>query len=126
MEWLGHLIQSAILTVIWSPISLSHFGPAISHSFFVDDLVIFNKADLKHARVLKDTLDMFCGFSGHKINALKTNIFFSKGVEDSIADTISSLFGFQQTENLKHYLGVPLFHQRVMNSTLQFVVEKVH
>lgn len=43
-------------------------------------------------------------------------------MEDFIADLISSLFGFQKVHNL----GVLLFHQRVINSTLSFVVEKVH
>lgn len=46
---------------------------------------------MEHARVLKDTLDTFCEFSSHKINAMKINIFF-KGVEDSMVNRVSSLF----------------------------------
>ncbi|KAH1130005.1 hypothetical protein J1N35_001383, partial [Gossypium stocksii] len=82
-------------------------------------------ANLKHCKILKDILDRFCSFFGYKINARNTNIFFSKGVDESSAVTISTLLGFQRVNNLRYYLGVPLLHQRVTSSTLQFVVEKV-
>ncbi|KAH1045760.1 hypothetical protein J1N35_036544 [Gossypium stocksii] len=104
MEWLGHLIKSAISK---------------------DDLVIFSKADIRHCEVLKTFLEDFCALSGHRINAKKTNIFFSKGVDDNMVNSISTVFGFQSVHNLGYYLGVLLFHQRVTSSTLQFVVEKV-
>ncbi|KAH1131016.1 hypothetical protein J1N35_002394 [Gossypium stocksii] len=125
MEWLGQLIKSAISEGKWNPIQLSRNEPTISYLFFADDLVIFSKADTKHCGVLKTILDDFCTIPGHKINARKTNIFFSKGVDDNIVNSISSAFGFQRVYSLGHYLGVPLFHQRVTSSTLQFVVEKV-
>lgn len=52
-------------------------------------------------------------------------MFFFKGVEESMALALSSLLGFQKVQDLGHYLGVPGFHQRVINSTMHFVVEKV-
>ncbi|KAA3485398.1 Retrovirus-related Pol polyprotein LINE-1 [Gossypium australe] len=117
--------NSAILEGKWSPICLSRSGPPISHLFFADDLVIFSKADAKHCKLIKAVLDSFCDFFGHKINSRKTNIFFSKGVDEMVADSISFWFGFQKVQNLGCYLGVPLFHKRVTNSTMHFVVEKV-
>lgn len=95
------------------------------HLFFVDYLVIFSKADLKYDMLLKEMLENIFEFFGHKINVRKTNIFFSKGVEESMADMINSLHGFQRVQNLGHFLAVPLFHQKVTNSTMYFVVEKV-
>lgn len=80
---------------------------------------------MEHVRVIKDILRRFCEVSGHKINGRKTNVFFSKGVQESVTASISSLFSFQRVEDLGHYLGVPFFHQRVTNNTMQFVVEKV-
>ncbi|KAH1064537.1 hypothetical protein J1N35_029524 [Gossypium stocksii] len=47
------------------------------------------------------------------------------GVDTMVVDSISSLFGFQKVQNLGHYLGDPLFHKRVTNSTMHFVIEKV-
>ncbi|MBA0733991.1 hypothetical protein Gogos_017945 [Gossypium gossypioides] len=46
-------------------------------------------------------------------------------MKESVADLISFLFGFQKVQNFGHYLRIPLFHQRVTNSTMYFVVEKV-
>ncbi|KAH1091495.1 hypothetical protein J1N35_018752 [Gossypium stocksii] len=125
MGWLGQAIHSAISEGQWKPIHLSQFGPPISYLFFADDLVIFSKADMIHSRLIKDILGRFCDFSGHRINARKTNIFFAKGMDETVAESISSLFGIQKVQNLGHYLGVPLFHQRVTNGTMQFIVEKV-
>ncbi|KAH1081557.1 hypothetical protein J1N35_021318 [Gossypium stocksii] len=125
MEWLGHMIKSTISGGIWDPIRLSRDGLSISHLFFIDDLVIFSRADPKHCSLLKRILDRFCSFSGHKINIRKTSIFFSKGVDESSMDLISRFFGFQRVHNLGQYLGVSILHQRVTSSTLKFVVEKV-
>ncbi|KAA3460795.1 reverse transcriptase [Gossypium australe] len=125
MEWLAHLINSEINTGKWQPIKLSRSGPALSHLFFADDLVIFCNAEMDQARLLKETLRHFCDLSVHKINARKSHIFFSKGVDTSLSDQISQLYGFQKVLNLGNYLGVPLLHDRVTKSTLNFVIEKV-
>ncbi|KAH1030724.1 hypothetical protein J1N35_042898 [Gossypium stocksii] len=49
----------------------------------------------------------------------------SEGVDATVADSISYSFGFQEVQNIGHYFGVPLFHKRVTNNTMHFVVEKV-
>lgn len=38
---------------------------------------------------------------------------------------IGSVLGFQQTDDLGVYLGAPLFHFRVKQSTFQFIIDKV-
>lgn len=40
-------------------------------------------------------------------------------------ENICNILGFQRVQNLEKYLGVPLFHNRVIISTLRFVVYKV-
>lgn len=80
IEWLGHHIRSTIASREWSPIKLSTSGPALSHLFFVDDLVIFSKVNIKHGTLLKNIIAQFYKFSGHCVNARKTNIFFQKGL----------------------------------------------
>ncbi|KAH1074174.1 hypothetical protein J1N35_026502 [Gossypium stocksii] len=57
--------------------------------------------------------------------------FFASGVgaslvDKELSDQISEVQGFQKVQNFGSYLGVPLFHEQVTNSTLSFVVEKVH
>ncbi|KAA3466982.1 reverse transcriptase [Gossypium australe] len=84
-------------------------------------LVIEIGAEMDQAKLLKDILRRSCDFSGHKISARKSNMFFSKNVDVNI----SQLFGFQKVLNLGNYLGVPLLHDRVTKSTLDFVIGKV-
>ncbi|MBA0873317.1 hypothetical protein Goshw_000773, partial [Gossypium schwendimanii] len=125
IEWLGHSINLALSRGIWNPICISRSRPPLSHLLFGDDIVIFYKADAKHCKLLKEILHGFFELSVHKDNPRKTNIFFSKGVEEYVSSMLSNMLGFQKVHDLGHYLGVSLFHQRVTNSTMYFVVEKV-
>lgn len=51
--------------------------------------------------------------------------FFSSAVGEDLGRMISDMLGFQIVENFGYYLGVPLFHEKFIKSTLRFVVEKV-
>ncbi|KAK5771808.1 hypothetical protein PVK06_048052 [Gossypium arboreum] len=99
MEWLGHRFHSSISVKEW--------------------------ADVVHSDFLMKFLSNFCEISGHKVNARKTNVFFSKGVSTSSRSEINDILGFQEVDDLGHYLGVPLFHKRVTKCILEFLVEKV-
>lgn len=46
MEWLGRMIHVEISNENWFLVRLSRMAPDLSHLFFVDDLVIFCKADM--------------------------------------------------------------------------------
>ena len=39
-------------------------GPAFSHLFFADDLVLFAKADQINCSAVRDVIDVFCNVSG--------------------------------------------------------------
>ncbi|KAH1107013.1 hypothetical protein J1N35_010781 [Gossypium stocksii] len=125
MEWLGRIIRFEISTGRWHLIRLFRVGPALFHLFFADDLVLFGKADMDQVLLFKRILNYFCEISGHKISARKSIMYFSKGVEDSLCDQISQFFGFQRVLNLGRYLGIPLLHERVTKSTMDFIIEKV-
>lgn len=110
MEWLGNRFHLAILAEEWNPIQLSRRGPTLLHLFFANDLVIFSNANMFRCGLLKDFLDQSCDFSGHKVHARKTNIFFLSGVKNKLREEICGNLGFQQVQDLSCYLGVPLFH----------------
>ncbi|KAH1032557.1 hypothetical protein J1N35_044731 [Gossypium stocksii] len=90
MKWLGHSIHNAIGAGTWSPVRLARDGPPLSHLFFADDLLLFGHVNDNQAQIIKNILEAFCAFLGHR-----------------------------------HYLGVPLLHDKVTNSTLSFVVDRV-
>lgn len=125
MELLGHAINVAVSFGKWKLIVLGRGGPLLSHLFFADDLVLFGEASVENAAVLQETLNTFCRYSGYKINASKSSLFFSNNTNDSLRGAIGNFLGFQQTDDLGMYLGVPLFHSRISKNTFKFIVDKV-
>ena len=45
MEFLGQLIQEKCHANLWQSVKVSQSGPAFSHMFFADDLVLFARAN---------------------------------------------------------------------------------
>ena len=74
---------------------------------------------------VRDCLDIFCSASGQKVSIAKTKIYFSKNVSTSLANDIRRRSGFQVTNDMEKYLGVPLLHQRVTKQTYSYLVENM-
>lgn len=66
MERLDHLIEEKVEQGLWKPISVNRGGPKLSHLCFVDDLILFSKAELSQAHLLRQVLNIFCAESGKK------------------------------------------------------------
>ncbi|KAK7260044.1 hypothetical protein RIF29_25766 [Crotalaria pallida] len=111
MERLSHIINVAINHKFWKPIKLSRGGPLISHLAFADDLFLFAEVSLDQIDCITTCLDLFCESSGSKVNSDKTRIFFSKNVNNNIRQQICDACGFQRTDDLGKYLGIPLLHK---------------
>lgn len=55
----------------------------------------------------------------------KTRIYFSKNVDNSVKRSIYEIAGFQVTDDLGKYLGVPILHKRVNQRSFRFILDKV-
>ena len=64
MENLSHVINQKLIEKSWIPVKISKGGPDIFHLFFVDDLILFGKATLQQAQIMRECLDTFCDISG--------------------------------------------------------------
>ena len=64
MEFFGWLIEEKCNAKLWQPVKASCGGPAFSHLFFADDLVLFAKADQINCSAVRDVIDVFCNVSG--------------------------------------------------------------
>lgn len=89
------------------------------------DLILFTEASVDQASVIKTILDRFCLSSGQAVSKEKTRIFFSNNVSWHVKNDVSECLEFQRTEDLGKYLGVPIFHKRANNQSLQFILDKV-
>ena len=56
MEFLGHLIEEKCDAKLWTLVKASRSGPAFSHLFFADELVLFANADQDNCHTIKAML----------------------------------------------------------------------
>ncbi|CAN1188823.1 Putative ribonuclease H protein At1g65750 [Linum perenne] len=125
MERLSHLIDEAVGSNKWVPISLVAGGPQISHLFYADDLILFGQASLEQAEACSRCLEEFCAASGLNISKEKSQIFCSRNTSRGLPVSISSSLGISLTQDLGRYLGVPTLHGRTDKGTYQAIVDKL-
>ena len=125
MDYLGQLIQEKCAANSWNPVKDSRSGPAFSHLFFVDDLVLFAKANPENCVTIRGVLDDFCNQSGQTISEAKSRVFFSPNLDKDHRDALGDILGFQSTPNLGRYLGLPMKHRGASSQDFNFVLEKV-
>uniref|UniRef100_A0A2N9EFE1 Reverse transcriptase domain-containing protein n=1 Tax=Fagus sylvatica TaxID=28930 RepID=A0A2N9EFE1_FAGSY len=75
MEYLAWLIQVEVESGKWIGVKPTRTGPAFTHLFFADDLVLFAKATSKSCQAINRALGNFCEISGQKVNLVKSSIF---------------------------------------------------
>lgn len=122
---LAHCIDDSVSADTWKPLGFCHeAGMKISH-FFVDDILWVSKASQVQVDEVKSILDLFCFFSGQKVNLQKSSVYFSSNVHASTADSLSRSLGVPTTHALGKYLGFPVIHHRVSKQSYEFLVDKV-
>lgn len=89
MECLTYIIEEAVAVGAWTLISLTHDGPQLSHLLFADDVVLFGEASFEQAEVMKNCLLKFCDTSGQIISFEKSQVLFSKAVNDDLAEGLA-------------------------------------
>ncbi|XP_074267339.1 uncharacterized protein LOC141590668 [Silene latifolia] len=124
LEKLQQAIDVEVRDKNWKPIPICKDGPLISNLFFADDMVLFAEANITQAQVIKEVLDHFCQASGEKVSTAKSKIFFSSNTTGNDQEDISSLLGFDITDDLVTYLGVPTINGRVTRATFAHLEEK--
>lgn len=124
MEVLGALFEGKCRENLWNPLKASQGGPAFSHLFFANDLMLFAKADGKNCVAIKDVLDSFCDLSGQKVSGEKTHVFFSPNVDQRMRNDLCNVLGFRSTSSLGKYLGFPIKHREV-HQDFSFILERI-
>ncbi|WCJ35671.1 DNAse I-like superfamily protein [Euphorbia peplus] len=125
MERLSHLIIDAVSNRSWKAVRASQSGPALSHIFFADDIVLMSEASFQQAQVIKSILSFFCDCSGQKVSLAKSRVFFSVNTPERIKDEVCVELGISSTIDLGKYLGVPIIHDRISKNTYNYVVDRV-
>lgn len=93
MERLGHVINGVVTNGRWKLISLERGGPPLLHLFFTDDLVLFGEASLENMVVMQRILEELCCYSGNRVNASKSKLFFSHKMDIIINRVLEMCWG---------------------------------
>jgi hypothetical protein len=105
---------------------MTHNGTKLSHLFFVDDVLLFVKANATQARVIDDeVLKNFCAMSGLMINHAKSKFCTSSGVARSKRESIAICSNIQATDRFEKYLGFKMFYGRVRKQDFSMVYDRV-
>ena len=75
--------------------------------------------------VLQNILALYEQTSGQQINRDKTNIFFSKAMEEERKSEIIDFFGMTDVKEYMKYLGLPAVVGRNKKASLNYIKEQV-
>nr|XP_027122320.1 uncharacterized protein LOC113739290 [Coffea arabica] len=104
---------------------ISRQGPIITHIFFVDNSLIFCKANVQQAKEIMKILKMYEEASGQLINLDKSTVFFSKNMSLEQKEAVcSSLGGMTEMKHGK-YLGLPMVISRTKEQIFGFIKENI-
>ena len=103
----------------------SSSGPTFSHLFFVDDLVLFAKADPTNCSAIRDVLDVFCSLSGQSVSDAKSRVYFSPNVDRDSRESFCDILGFASAPSLGKYLGIPIKHPGSSSQDFNFILNRV-
>ena len=124
MEVLRAFILEKCSSNCWDPVKASQGGLTFSHLFFVNDLVLFAKADRKNCVVVREVLDSFCSIFGQKVSQDKSWVYFSLNVLAEERTEMCDILGFHSTPSLGKYFGIPINHS-ARTQDFGYIIERV-
>lgn len=72
-------------------------GLAITHMFFTDDSILFERALMEGVAAIKKVIIDYENMSAQLVNFEKSLIYFSSNVEENIRNQITQLLGVQMS-----------------------------
>jgi hypothetical protein len=115
-EGLSRTLKAAIRDHSLSGLTPHGISPPISHSQFVDDILLMGLSTAREALRFRAIIDLFCEASGMEVNLLKSQVFFFNTPLE-IQNHLTLLLGFTHSVLPSVYLGIPLIDNPLRNSS---------
>ena len=125
MDFLRQLIKEKCSEKLWQPVKASQRAPTFSHLFFIDDLILFAKANGVNCSAIRDVLDTFCSISSQTVSEAKSRVYFSPNVDRDTRESLCDISGFASTSYLGKYLGLPLKQLGSSSHDFNFILDRV-
>jgi hypothetical protein len=122
-EGLSRTIKAAISDQSLSGLTPHGFSPPISHSQFVDDLLLMGVPTAREAIRIKSIITLFCEASGMEVNLSKSQVFFFN-TPPEIQNHLTLLLGFTRSTLPSTYLGIPLIDNPLRNLSWESLLSK--
>ncbi|KAK2655842.1 hypothetical protein Ddye_008894 [Dipteronia dyeriana] len=101
----------------------SRGGPTSSHLFFVDDILLFTKANNENYFKVKSILEDYKRASGQVIDFSKSTVSVSPTMPVAEAEKIASLIGMNLIDSHEKFLGLPCFCGRSKQKLFTKIVD---
>ncbi|XP_057247591.1 uncharacterized protein LOC130589950 [Beta vulgaris subsp. vulgaris] len=98
---------------------------SISHLFFADDSLLFTRANEEEVEKILDILGTYEAASGQKLNMEKSQVSFSRNIEQEKQDTLQMKLTFKAVEEHEKYLGLPTYIGSSKKRVFQCIQERV-
>ena len=106
-EGLSTLSHKAVQNRTLKSVVASARGPTISHLFFTDDSLIFERATIKEGEEIQQVLQVYEDSFSQQLNRSKISLFFSHNTDHDTKEAIKAMFGAQVIRPHESYLGLP-------------------
>ena len=124
-EGLSALIRDAETKGELQGVRICRNAPVVSHLFFADDCFLFFQAEESQAQVMKRILNTYEEASGQAISLPKSEIFYSRNVQQQLQQNITHILGVQAVLGTGKYLGLPSMVGRSKKATFNFIKDRV-
>ncbi|GAU35182.1 hypothetical protein TSUD_319920 [Trifolium subterraneum] len=106
------------------PGRIIHYNIIVAQEM-VHSMAKMKEASIEQAHCVMHCLDQFCQASGQKINNQKTQVYFSKNVDQRTKDDILQHTGFTHVNSLGKYLGANIAPGRTTRGKFQHIIGKM-
>jgi hypothetical protein len=122
-EGLSRTIKATITDKSLSGLTPHGISPPISHSQFMDDILLMGLSTTREALCFKSIINLFCEASGMEVNMTKSQVFFFN-TPPEIQNHLTQLLGFTRSTLPSVYLGIPLIDNPLRNASWDSLISK--
>lgn len=88
-------------------INIASKAPSMSHLLYVDDSILFCRANPEEAQEILNILNTYQAASGQRVNMEKSEMVFTPNTSITIKQQVQAILPIKTSDSIKKYLGMP-------------------